>query len=46
MVLTDEVEELLAGLDGGASLRSQTKTALANGAEMRSPGSDDPFTDN
>lgn len=33
-VLTDDLEELLAGLGGGANLEGQAKAGRANGAEM------------
>lgn len=51
VVLTDDLKELFASLDGSVNIRGQAETGPTDRAEMRSPGAadpgaDDPETDN
>lgn len=42
VVLTDDLEQLLASLGEGASLRDQIKAEAVDGSKVMSPGADGP----
>lgn len=45
LVLSAALEDLLSSLNGRANLRALAKNGIANGAEMRFPGVDEPDSD-
>lgn len=46
VLLTDDLEKLMARLDGGAILGVTAEIGTADGAKSRSPGADDIVVDN